>query len=331
MTRTGVGDRGKPTLDITLKILPGVCPLINRVVPVVEDPEWQRLIDQLREGDCTPFLGAGACHGSLPTTSELSTTWARAYDYPFNDHTDLARVMQYAAVVTRDAVYIKERVCETLGACAPPDFTRPTEPHALLAEFPLRVFLTTNYDDFQAQALERIGRRPRRAICPWYHDAPYDEELFTSTTGVNPSSGEPLIYHLHGSMGTPRSLVLTEDDYLEFLVNTARARAEDDRRLVPSTVLAALTTRPLLFIGYNLQDWTFRVLFHGLLRAIPDIHRRPHVSVQLLPPVNGSVDDAEERAYQYLTRYLERWKISIFWGSTTDFCTELRHRMGAAA
>jgi hypothetical protein len=299
------------------------------VVPFVEEAEWLRLIHQLRDGECTPFLGAGACYGTLPTGSELSRKWAKDYGYPFADDTDLARVMQYAAVATRDSVYVKQLVCEELGACPPPDFSQPTEPHALLANFPLRAFLTTNYDNFQVQALERVGRTPRQAICPWYDNAPYDEELFKSAAGVNPSADEPLIYHLHGSVSTPKSLVLTEDDYLEFLVNIARAQAEDDRRLVPSSILAALTTRPLLFIGYSLQDWTFRVLFHGLLRAIPDIHRRPHVSVQLLPPVNGSIPDAEKHAYQYLTRYLERWKISIFWGSAAEFCTELQRRTGA--
>jgi hypothetical protein len=326
--------RGASGVDIPTKVLRHpdvrrVCPLIDRMVPFVEEAEWQRLIHQLRNGECTPFLGAGACYGTLPTGSELSRRWAEEYRYPFADDTDLARVMQYAAVTTRDSVYIKQLVCTELGASSPPDFSEPTEPHALLADFPLRVFLTTNYDDFQVQALKKAGRQPRTAICPWYDNAPYDQELFNSAAGLDPSPEEPLVYHLHGSAGTPTSLVLTEDDYLEFLVNIARAQAEDDRRLVPSSILAALTTRPLLFIGYSLQDWTFRVLFHGLLRAIPDIHRRPHVSVQLPPPLNGAITDAEERAYQYLTRYLERWKISIFWGTSTEFCTELRRRTGA--
>ncbi len=301
-------------------------------MPFVEEADWTRLIDQLRNGDCTPFLGAGACHGTLPSGVDLSRKWAASYQYPFLDDDDLARVMQYAAVTTRDTVYIKQLVCRELSEIQPPDFADPVEPHALLARFlRLRVFLTTNYDDFLVKALRRAGRNPRVAVCPWYEGAPYDRELFESGPGLNPQPDEPLVYHLHGSLHTPESLVLTEDDYLEFLVNVARGGAEQDRTLVPSAILNALTTRPLLFIGYSLRDWTFRVLFHGLLSGIPAIHRRQHVSVQLLPPVNGSRAMATERADRYLTRYLAGRKISIFWGTATEFCTQLTARMGEDA
>lgn len=139
----------------------------------------------------------------------------------------------------------------------------------------------------------------------------------------------PLIYHLHGRMQTPKSLVLTESDYLEFLVRITASRDDDPLRLIPGAILSALTDNPLLFVGYSLQDWTFRVLFHGLLRAIPSTHRRRNVSVQLLPPVHNDRDDeVKDRARRYLTRYLEDWRISIFWGTTAEFCRELHSRAG---
>jgi hypothetical protein len=301
------------------------------MVLFVEEAEWERLIDQLHHGDCTPFLGAGASHGALPSGSGLSKQWATEFRYPFPDDDDLARVMQYAAVTALDAVWIKQRLCRDLGAKSAPDFTSPTEPHALLAEFPLSVFLTTNYDDFLVGALRHAGKKPRAAVCPWYEGAPYDRELFESTLGLDPQPDHPLVYHLHGNLATPQSLVLTENDYLEFLVSSAAEPIEQNRTLVPAAILTALTTRPLLFIGYSLQDWTFRVLFHGLIRAIPDIHRRRHVSVQLPTPVNGSIDDARNRAQQFLTRYLGSWNISIFWGTAAEFCAQLRSRMGAMA
>ena len=121
--------------------------------------------------------------------------------------------------------------------------------------------------------------------------------------------------------------MLTEADYLEFLANIAVSRTGDGTQLVPSIVLSALTDYPLLFIGYSLQDWTFRVLFHGLLRAQSEVLRRRSVSVQLLPPVNGTIMEAERRAREYMTRYLGGWSISIFWGTAADFCRQLRARM----
>jgi hypothetical protein len=83
----------------------------------------------------------------------MSMDWADRYEYPFPDHRDLARVMQYISISEGDPVEIKERVREEFAGKGPPPFDHPTEPHALLARFPIRVFITTNYDDFLTKAL----------------------------------------------------------------------------------------------------------------------------------------------------------------------------------
>lgn len=294
----------------------------------MDEADWGRLIDQLAGGDCTPFLGAGACHGVLPSGSALSNQWATEYDYPFTDRDDLARVMQYAAIREGDAVTLKQKVCRYLTSIAPPDFSDPAEPHALLAQFPLPIFVTTNYDDFLVRALRAAGKQPNPATCSWSAGMDYDRELFGSLPGLSPQHQSPLVYHLHGSMGSPKSLVLTESDYLEFLAKIA-SNHDTEPLLIPTTVLSAFANNPLLFVGYSLRDWTFRVIFHGILNTIPDVHRRRHVSIQLLPPLNGSTAEVEEQAKLYMTEYLEKnWNISVFWGSVADFCRELRMRVG---
>jgi hypothetical protein len=297
-------------------------------VRFVDEADWARLIDQLNRGRCTPFLGSGAC-GTLPTGADMSRKWAAVYDYPFTDDSDLARVMQYAAISAGDAIYLKEKICDEFGAAKLPDFDDPTEPHALLAEFPIPAFVTTNYDNFLASALKRAGKNPNSATCSWFEGAEYDKEFFETMPGLTPTPDQPLIYHLHGRIQDARSLVLTEGDYLEFLVRIASSRDDEALRIIPTAILSALTDNPLLFVGYSLQDWTFRVLFHGLLRRIPGINRRRNVSVQLLPAVNQPKEEAEDRARVFLTRYFEDWRISIFWGTATAFCTELRRRVSA--
>ena len=298
----------------------------------MDEADWDRLINQLSRGDCTPFLGAGACDGTLPAAAELSSHWAGRYSYPFPDHYDLARVMHYISISGRDPVFVKELLREDFATKGSPQFALPTEPHALLAGFPVRVFITTNYDNFLTKALRLAGKSPTPVICPWYLPANANfSKFFAKVPATEPEPQEPLVFHLHGNLETPKSLVLTEGDYLEFLVNIAVSRTGEGTQLVPSVVLSAMTDYPLLFIGYSLQDWTFRVLFHGLLRAQSDVLRRRSVSVQLLPPVNSSIMEAERRAREYITRYLEGWSISIFWGTAAEFCSELRSRMGKSA
>ena len=294
----------------------------------MDEADWDRLVAQLSRGDCTPFLGAGACDGTLPAAAEMSSHWAGMYNYPFPDHYDLPRVMQYISISDGDAIFVKEKVCEDFATRGQPPFADSTEPHSLLADFPVRVFITTNYDGFLTKALMLAGKSPKTVTCPWYLPATADfTKFFARVPTIPPPPQEPLVFHLHGNLTNPKSLVLTEGDYLEFLANIAVSRTGDGTQLVPSVVLSAMIDYPLLFIGYSLQDWTFRVLFHGLLRAQSDVLRRRSVSVQLPPPVNGTILAAERRAREYMTRYLEGWSISIFWGTAADFCAQLRARM----
>ena len=98
----------------------------------------------------------------------MSSRWAEMHNYPFPDHHDLPRVMQYISISDGDAIFVKERVCEEFASRGNPSFADATEPHALLANFPVRVFITTNYDDFLTKALKIAGKSPRTVVCPWY-------------------------------------------------------------------------------------------------------------------------------------------------------------------
>src|SRR3954451_4268100 len=117
------------------------------------DSDWQLLMRRIELGACTPFLGAGACHGSLPLGSEIAARWAGEHNYPLEDANDLARVAQYVGVHPDDAMYPKELVSAELMRPKPPDFTIADEPHGVLAGLPLAIYMTTNYDDFMASAL----------------------------------------------------------------------------------------------------------------------------------------------------------------------------------
>jgi SIR2-like protein len=292
-----------------------------------DDRVWDTLVEQLRNGDCTPFLGAGACYGTLPLGSEVAQDMATTYDYPFDDPWNLPAVAQYAGVTVEDLVTIKQRVARQYRVGSEPPFEKPTEPHSLLADLPLKVYLTTNYDDYMTRALVRAGKEPLTAICPWYRGAEVDPGM-SLPAAYQPAPGRPLVYHLHGSFQQPASMVLAEQDYVEFLVNLSRDIGEDMPRLLPIPVLLAMTRQPLLFVGYSLHDWSFRMLFHGLVGAVPAVQQRRHISVQLTPGVGMSDPGARRRAEEYLTRYFAKLNITVYWGSAEEFCTELGHRLG---
>ena len=64
----------------------------------LEEKDWERLLQRIKNGKCTPFLGAGVSVGKIPVGSQIASEWAKKYDYPMEDSYDLIRVAQFVAV-----------------------------------------------------------------------------------------------------------------------------------------------------------------------------------------------------------------------------------------
>jgi hypothetical protein len=103
------------------------------------------------------------------------------------------------------------------------------------------------------------------------------------------------------------------------------ARA-DPKDLIPAVVRRAQKDSTLLFLGFRLDDWNFRVLFHSVMRLSEGgrTGRYGHVAVQLVPE-EGRISEPEG-AQRYLESYFGREAINIYWGSAEDFVRDLRSR-----
>jgi len=278
----------------------------------LREEDWQLLLARIKNGKCTPFLGAGACAGTLPTGREIAQDWADEYGYPLEDAQDLARVAQFLGVHQGDAMFAKEQICMGLQGCGPPDFKMAGEPHWVLAGLPLPVYMTTNYDDFMIQALRQRGREPKREICRWNRSPALAAEPVVLDPLIEPTPARPVVFHLHGYLDLPESLVLSEDDYLDFLVSVSR-----DDSLLPHQIKRALAGTSLLFVGYALADWDFRVIHRGLVMAAEQSLRRLSLTVQLRP---------SEEAQDYLDKYFSAMSLRVYWGTAQDFMAELYER-----
>lgn len=288
----------------------------------LEEKDWNRLLRRIKEGNCTPFIGAGACYEKIPLGSQIAQDWASAHKYPLNDCSDLARVAQFLAM-TEDLITPKEKIKdiikEHLDKVDIQYFKNPDEPHGVLAELPLPVYITTNYDDFMMQALISRNKKPKQELCRWNQYIqgmkPY-REMKPKDSELNPDALNPVVFHFHGCYNTPDSLVLTEDDYFNFIVNISRY--ED---LIPARIQEALTGASLLFIGYKIADLDIRVLLRSLFEQID---KRNHLSVQLVPDV-GSLEQ-KEQAQKYLDKYFGNLNIRVYWGDCREFSAELKRR-----
>ena len=288
--------------------------------------DWEFLLGRIQQGRCTPFLGAGACADVLPLGEDIAEEWAQQYDYPLEDRKDLTRVAQFLAVQF-DQWLPKQHLVDLVQKCEPPDFTAPDEPHAVLARLPLPIYLTTNYDDFMVQALRREQRDPRREICCWnkkLEDLVAASDDFThDLEGLDPDDEHPLVFHIHGCEGLKESIVVTEDDYLQFL-----AGASNNRDMTPARIRQALSETTLLFVGYSLRDWTFRVLWRSLVASRPDMR---YLSVAIQLPPDPNVDSAKEQqdVQEFLDRYFDKlFAVRVYWGTAREFAADLSERWG---
>lgn len=287
----------------------------------MSEGDWKRLLGRIKEGRCTPFLGAGACAGVYPLSSHIASAWAQEHDYPMEDSHDLARVSQYIAV-TEDYMEPKDKIQREFQKYPLPDFNALDEPHGLLAELPLPIYMTTNYDDCMVEALRSRNKEPKLELCRWNKFVKENvKSVFKARTDYSPTPANPIVFHLHGNINVPESLVLTEDDYLDFLVNISM-----DQGLLPSRILRAMTGSSLLFLGYRLADWDFRVLFRSIIRYLEKTLQRTHVSVQIAPGRGGFTEEQQEKAQQYLIKYFDKLDIRIYWGTCREFAVELRSR-----
>jgi SIR2-like domain len=295
----------------------------------IDEKAWERLLRRINMKQCTPFLGPETCfYFSVPSASAIAEDWANRYGYPLEDRGNLPRVAQYLAydVNNGDTKAVKEELVEQFRKLKPPDFSDVNQPYRVLASLPLRIYVNAHYFGFISLALQAQHKDPRRAICAW-RAGEFSNDYPALERGYEPTPATPLVYYLFGHIDEPSSLVLTEDDYLDFLVRTS---AEPE--LIPQPVQYAMVNHSLLFFGYQMTDLDFRVILRSLnsLWQRRQLSSGTHFTVQLVHVGDKKATSEQiERVKTYIGRYCLKCtnvSIGVYWGSTRDFIVELRQR-----
>lgn len=310
-----------------------------------DDVKWKSLVRHIRGGKCVPIIGSGVAERIYGSSNDTALGIAKARDFPLSKHQhgDLPRVLQFVSIKDKETAVQQElfeqwrrqilarhndwlsddekslsllKLMEVVGECCRLD---ADEPHRILAEMRLPIYVNANWDHQLGLALRGSGRTPQPLVCLWRKEAPVEPRIQD-----NPSFERPVVHHIFGLIGKKfkDSLVLTEDDYFDYLIATSSGK------LIPGTVESALVGNSLLFVGFQLTDWSFRVLFR-LILSLPGrelLDGYPHVAVQV-DPASGDFDDAAG-ARRYLQRYFNaNAAIDVYWGTAEDFLEDLQHQL----
>jgi hypothetical protein len=198
-----------------------------------------------------------------------------------------------------------------------PDFKDEYEPHRILAHLDFPVYITTSYDNFMFEALGKNKNKKARRICYDWKQEPKKKKY------PPPTIPNPLVFHLYGHTNEPESLVLSENDYMRFLLNVAK-RPD----LIPDPVQESIAGTTLLFLGYQLDDWDFRILLTFLDRFFEGgLRQRKHVSVQLAPSEQNTTAEWRQKVQEHFNHYLGRnFNVDVHWATCEQFMRELWNR-----
>ena len=310
---------------------------------------WTALIRNIKQGKCLPIIGPRVHGRWLPTREEISRAWADQHGYPFAGKDDLARVAQYMASNEGEDYprgELLDKLMSEFGSRLPAEFVSkkkvntltdliasldwkaltaddPNEAHRVAARLDLPLYLTTNPDSFMTEALKAAGKQPAREVCKW-NDNLDDLPSHLGKGDYAPTPETPMVYHLFGTDERADSLVLTEDSYLDYLV-----KVSTERERIPEVIRDALTNNSLMFLGYSLRDWEFRVIMRGLVATQEPRVKLKHVAVQL--DVTDVIEGDMGAVQDFLQKYFQDAQINVFWGSTQQFVAELREQWEAAS
>jgi hypothetical protein len=316
---------------------------------------WPSLLSFIELGKLTPVLGLGLTDSLIGPRHLLAQRWADHYGFPLASYQkeDLPQVAQYVRVENDETTlraalgeYIRREVVERFPKSVPADLgpghldemiktawteecaSLPTDPHTFLAQLPVSIYITAHPSNLLSTALRGAGRDPVVELCRWRSDVDdWPVSPLKADPGYEPTVARPLVFHLFGNLDFPESLVLTEDDYFDFLIGVSL-----NRGLIPPPVQRALADSALVFLGFRIEAWDFRVLLRCLLSQEGG-HRRDrykHVAAQL-DVGNGMT--SPERARAYLRDYFGQFRetsIDIFWGTVDQFVATLASQRRAA-
>lgn len=259
--------------------------------------QLQPILNALMEGRFVPFLGwDAACFGRPPNNhwlkglyppdaDEIASELQARLSVSVEGVPSLAQVSQLTSLL-EDEVALYERLYDLYEQTYPPPML-----HMLLAEmssrlhaknYPKRpgwrlVIFSTSLDDLLERAFALVGQpyhlfaychhsrvadgatQPGRFI----HILPNGETAEMPTPNSyngHDSDHHPLIVKLCGLRitPTPDSVIVTEDQYLEYLPG------QEIGQLLPATLLSHVKGRSFVFFGCTSQEWHFRLLWQRL-------------------------------------------------------------------
>lgn len=312
--------------------------------PADDFQDWPLLQNAIKAGTCVPVLGPSVLETPEHARDAIRDLAAR-HGYPLAHHDDARRasVAQYietnlgrSELIAQFGALFAQRFrataraknididpnasVATLAAVLAQWANRnePANLQRVLAQRPLGLYLTTDPFDTLEEAIRASGREPQSDFPRWKPDLVAVEPAPALRWRENPN--RPLVFHLFGRWSHPDSLVLSDDNLLDFLLSVQASSA------ISTSIRAALIRSTLVFAGFPLSDWESHVVFRAVTAryTAPSAPEYAHVAAQVPPDTTWARNPVS--AKNYLGAYFRQASVSVYWGSVSSFASEFETR-----
>lgn len=207
----------------------------------LKTPTWDDLLAEFasKAGASLPYYRGKSGSGNPGIASLVAQDF---YDVWWKQRKYAASRSAFQDQVVDRADPLKYEITRYLGTFATPKRGPMKRELDALAKVRVQSIITTNWDELLEQTLPQLEVYVGQS-----------EVLFANTQEV----GE--VYKIHGSLTQPRSLILTDEDYIDYW---------DRNPYLVAKILTLFVEHPVIFVGYSLQDPHIQRLLTNLLRCL---------------------------------------------------------------
>jgi len=221
----------------------------------LDNDDLDTLIYAIKQKNCILMLGPDTATETVDEktyllTESLASQLAEELEQKTRERinpSDLAQVSQYYAekgrlrLESKASNFYKKKhaLCNQL--------------HQNLAKLPFYFTITTTPDSMLINALEKEKKLPIMGLYNFKGKNPEPVQMGTVE--------KPLVFYLYGSVTEPNSLLLTENDLLDFLAGLISGKPP-----LPNNIRIELQdeNKIFLFLGFGFRHWYLRILLYAL-------------------------------------------------------------------
>ncbi len=229
----------------------------------LDQVDWADVLDTLQAQKCVLFLGGGAYQLGA---QELDAAIQASLGWPAANHPHIKHYNADGFVLLKKNRY-RRHVATGLREFYSQAFPDTELAFAQLARIPFHAIISLTPDNLLARTFDNLGLDYQQDFYFRNRKAPDQYE--------EPTADRPLIYNLLGNIEEPESLVLTHQDFFDYLnsVFNSSSMHEDLK-------LTLKSAERFIFLGLPYEKWYFQLLLRVLSLQADELQEIERLALQ---------------------------------------------------